>query len=156
MRSATCARRSTSCAITRPQVSGDDFSNATHRPLGTIVCISPWNFPIAIFTGQIAAALAAGNAVIAKPAEETPLVAAEAVRLLHEAGVPADALMLLAGDGEVGAALTAHKNVGGVMFTGSTEVARLIAAALARRLGARRRADSADRRDRRPERADRR
>ena len=72
-----------------------DFANATHRPLGVVVCISPWNFPIAIFTGQIAAALAAGNAVIAKPAEETPLIAAEAVRLLHEAGVPADALILL-------------------------------------------------------------
>ena len=65
------------------------FDNATHRPLGLVVCISPWNFPIAIFTGQIAAALAAGNGVIAKPAEETPLIAAEAVRLMHEAGVPA-------------------------------------------------------------------
>ena len=68
-------------------------------PLGPVVCISPWNFPLAIFTGQIAAALAAGNAVLAKPAEETPLIAAEAVRLLHEAGVPADALQLLPGDG---------------------------------------------------------
>jgi RHH-type proline utilization regulon transcriptional repressor/proline dehydrogenase/delta 1-pyrroline-5-carboxylate dehydrogenase len=110
------------------------FANATHRPLGTVVCISPWNFPIAIFTGQIAAALAAGNAILAKPAEETPLIAAEAVRLLHEAGVPADALIYVPGDGAVGAALTGHQNVGGVMFTGSTEVARLIAASLARRL----------------------
>jgi RHH-type proline utilization regulon transcriptional repressor/proline dehydrogenase/delta 1-pyrroline-5-carboxylate dehydrogenase len=117
------------------EISGGDFSNATHRPLGTIVCISPWNFPIAIFTGQIAAALAAGNAVIAKPAEETPLVAAATVRLLHEAGAPADALTLLAGDGAVGAMLSGHAGVDGVMFTGSTEVARLIAAALARRLG---------------------
>ena len=75
------------------EVSGDDFANVAHRPFGTIVCISPWNFPIAIFTGQIAAALAAGNAVIAKPAEETPLIAAATVRLLHEAGVPADALI---------------------------------------------------------------
>jgi RHH-type transcriptional regulator, proline utilization regulon repressor / proline dehydrogenase / delta 1-pyrroline-5-carboxylate dehydrogenase len=110
------------------------FSNGTHRPLGTVVCISPWNFPIAIFTGQIAAALAAGNAVLAKPAEETPLIAAEAVRLLHEAGVPEDVLIYVPGDGAVGAALTGHENVGGVMFTGSTEVARLIAASLARRL----------------------
>ena len=100
-----------------------------------VVCISPWNFPVAIFTGQIAAALAAGNAVIAKPAEETPLVAAEAVRLMHEAGAPADALTLLVGDGAVGAMLTAHAGVGGVMFTGSTEVARMIAGALAERVG---------------------
>ena len=100
-----------------------------------VVCISPWNFPVAIFTGQIAAALAAGNAVIAKPAEETPLVAAEAVRLMHEAGAPADALTLLVGDGAVGAMLTAHAGVGGVMFTGSTEVARMIAGALAKRVG---------------------
>jgi RHH-type proline utilization regulon transcriptional repressor/proline dehydrogenase/delta 1-pyrroline-5-carboxylate dehydrogenase len=117
------------------EVSGANFTNATHRPLGTMVCISPWNFPIAIFTGQIAAALAAGNAVLAKPAEETPLVAAATVRLLHEAGMPADALILLVGDGAVGAMLTAHPCVGGVMFTGSTEVARLIAAVLAKRLG---------------------
>ena len=73
-------------------VADGDFAGATHPPLGTVVCISPWNFPLAIFTGQIAAALAAGNAVIAKPAEETPLIAAAAVRLLHEAGVPDDAL----------------------------------------------------------------
>ena len=105
-----------------------DFSNATHRPLGIVACISPWNFPLAIFTGQVSAALAAGNVVIAKPAEETPLVAVEAMRLLHEAGVPADALRLLPGDGEVGAALTAHPHVAGVVFTGSTEVARIIAA----------------------------
>ncbi|MGD1037423.1 MAG: trifunctional transcriptional regulator/proline dehydrogenase/L-glutamate gamma-semialdehyde dehydrogenase [Roseiarcus sp.] len=111
-----------------------DFANATHRPLGVVVCISPWNFPIAIFTGQVAAALAAGNAVIAKPAEETPLIAAQAVRLMHEAGIPEDALILVPGDGVVGAMLTAHENVGGVMFTGSTEVAKLIAASLARRL----------------------
>jgi len=110
------------------------FSAASHPPLGTVVCISPWNFPIAIFAGQIAAALAAGNAVVAKPAEETPLVAAAAVKLMHEAGVPEDALILVAGDGGIGAMLTAHEGVGGVMFTGSTEVARLIAAALAGRL----------------------
>jgi RHH-type proline utilization regulon transcriptional repressor/proline dehydrogenase/delta 1-pyrroline-5-carboxylate dehydrogenase len=117
-------------------IASGDFANASHPPLGTVVCISPWNFPIAIFTGQIAAALAAGNAVIAKPAEETPLVAAAAVKLMHEAGVPEDALILVPGDGAVGAALTAHDGVGGVMFTGSTEVAKLIAAALAGRLRA--------------------
>jgi len=115
-------------------VASGGFANDTHSPLGTVVCISPWNFPIAIFTGQIAAALAAGDAVVAKPAEETPLAAAAAVRLMHEAGVPEDALVLVAGDGAVGAALTAHPDVGGVMFTGSTEVAKLIAAALAGRL----------------------
>ena len=76
-----------------------------HRGRGVFVCISPWNFPLAIFTGQVAAALAAGNAVVAKPAEQTPLIAAAAVRLLHEAGVPKSALHLVLGDGKVGAAL---------------------------------------------------
>ena len=75
------------------------FGNRSHRPLGPVACISPWNFPLAIFTGQVAAALAAGNTVLAKPAEETPLIAAEAVRLLHRAGVPADVLQVLPGDG---------------------------------------------------------
>jgi RHH-type proline utilization regulon transcriptional repressor/proline dehydrogenase/delta 1-pyrroline-5-carboxylate dehydrogenase len=103
-------------------------------PLGPIVCISPWNFPLAIFTGQVAAALAAGNPVLAKPAEETPLIAAEAVRLLHAAGVPPDALQLLPGDGAIGAALVAAPQTAGVMFTGSTEVARLIQKQLASRL----------------------
>ena len=112
----------------------DGFDNATHRPLGPIVCISPWNFPLAIFTGQVAAALAAGNAVLAKPAEETPLIASLAVELLREAGVPPAVLQLLPGDGQVGAALVADARVCGVMFTGSTEVARLIARELARRL----------------------
>jgi RHH-type proline utilization regulon transcriptional repressor/proline dehydrogenase/delta 1-pyrroline-5-carboxylate dehydrogenase len=105
-----------------------------HRPLGPVVCISPWNFPLAIFTGQVAAALAAGNPVLAKPAEETPLIAAQAVRLLHEAGVPDDALQLLPGDGAIGAALVAAPEIAGVMFTGSTEVARLIQRQLANRL----------------------
>ncbi|MGV3481431.1 MAG: trifunctional transcriptional regulator/proline dehydrogenase/L-glutamate gamma-semialdehyde dehydrogenase [Sphingobium sp.] len=105
-----------------------------HAPLGPVVCISPWNFPLAIFTGQIAAALVAGNPVLAKPAEETPLIAAEGVRLLHEAGVPADALHLLPGDGKIGAALVAAPETSAVMFTGSTEVARLIQAQLADRL----------------------
>jgi RHH-type proline utilization regulon transcriptional repressor/proline dehydrogenase/delta 1-pyrroline-5-carboxylate dehydrogenase len=103
-------------------------------PLGPVVCISPWNFPLAIFTGQIAAALAAGNVVLAKPAEETPLIAAEAVRLLHGAGVPPDALQMLPGDGEVGAALVADGRAQGVMFTGSTPVAGIIARTLAGRL----------------------
>ncbi|MBX3634434.1 MAG: trifunctional transcriptional regulator/proline dehydrogenase/L-glutamate gamma-semialdehyde dehydrogenase [Rubrivivax sp.] len=111
------------------------FDNHSHRPLGVVACISPWNFPLAIFTGQVAAALAAGNGVLAKPAEQTPLIAAQMVALLHEAGVPRDAVQLLPGDGEtVGAALVAHAGVAGVMFTGSTEVARLIARTLSRRL----------------------
>ncbi len=103
---------------------------------GTFVCISPWNFPLAIFTGQISAALMAGNCVIAKPAEQTPLVAMEMVELLHEAGVDHGALALLPGDGEVGAALVAHKEVAGVAFTGSTAVAQSINRALAAKDGA--------------------
>jgi RHH-type proline utilization regulon transcriptional repressor/proline dehydrogenase/delta 1-pyrroline-5-carboxylate dehydrogenase len=110
------------------------FAADTHRPLGPVVCISPWNFPLAIFVGQIAAALAAGNPVLAKPAEETPLIAAQAVRLLHQAGVPPAALSLLPGDGRVGARRVADPRVRGVLFTGSTEVARLIAQSLAERL----------------------
>ncbi|WP_181708092.1 trifunctional transcriptional regulator/proline dehydrogenase/L-glutamate gamma-semialdehyde dehydrogenase [Chthonobacter rhizosphaerae] len=110
------------------------FAADTHRPLGPVVCISPWNFPLAIFTGQVAAALAAGNPVLAKPAEETPLIAAEAIRILREAGVPGGAVQLLTGAGDVGAALVADRRVRGVMFTGSTEVARLIQKTLADRL----------------------
>ena len=110
-----------------------DSFTAAEQPLGIAVCISPWNFPLAIFTGQIAAALAAGNAVMAKPAEETPLIAAQGVRILHEAGIPDDALHLLPGDGKVGAALVAHAATSAVLFTGSTEVARLIARQLASR-----------------------
>ncbi|MBX3500278.1 MAG: trifunctional transcriptional regulator/proline dehydrogenase/L-glutamate gamma-semialdehyde dehydrogenase [Alphaproteobacteria bacterium] len=109
------------------------FANGTHRPLGVVVCISPWNFPLAIFTGQVAAALAAGNAVIAKPAEETPLTAIAAVRILHEAGVPDAVLQLMPGEGDVGAALVAEPGVRGVVFTGSTQVARLIQREIARR-----------------------
>ncbi|GFE74783.1 trifunctional transcriptional regulator/proline dehydrogenase/L-glutamate gamma-semialdehyde dehydrogenase [Novosphingobium sp. TCA1] len=109
---------------------------AEQVPLGPVVCISPWNFPLAIFAGQVAAALVAGNPVLAKPAEETPLIAAEAVRLLHEAGVPKDALQLLPGDGKLGAALVAAPQVAAVMFTGSTEVARLIQKQLAGRVAA--------------------
>jgi RHH-type proline utilization regulon transcriptional repressor/proline dehydrogenase/delta 1-pyrroline-5-carboxylate dehydrogenase len=113
-----------------------DFDNATHLPLGPIVCISPWNSLLAIFVGQIAAALAAGNPVLAKPAEQTPLVAAEAVRALHRAGVPRAALQLLPGRGEtVGAKLAADSRVEGVLFTGSTDVGRLLQRSLADRLG---------------------
>ena len=103
----------------------------TEAPIGTFTCISPWNFPLAIFSGQISAALAAGNAVLAKPAEQTPLIAHEAVKLLHEAGVPRSALQLLPGAGDVGAALTSDPRVGGVAFTGSTETALLIRRAMA-------------------------
>ncbi|MES2302202.1 MAG: L-glutamate gamma-semialdehyde dehydrogenase, partial [Pseudomonadota bacterium] len=107
---------------------------AGSRPLGVALCISPWNFPLAIFTGQIAAALMAGNAVLAKPAEETPLIASEAVRILHEAGVPDDALIFLPGDGTIGAALVGAPETAAVLFTGSTEVGRLIQRQLAARL----------------------
>jgi RHH-type proline utilization regulon transcriptional repressor/proline dehydrogenase/delta 1-pyrroline-5-carboxylate dehydrogenase len=111
-------------------------SNELHyRGRGVFVCISPWNFPLAIFLGQVMAALAAGNAVVAKPAEQTPLVAAEAVRLLHQAGVPASALHLLPGDGKVGAALVADRRVAGVAFTGSTEVGHAINRVLAAKNG---------------------
>jgi RHH-type proline utilization regulon transcriptional repressor/proline dehydrogenase/delta 1-pyrroline-5-carboxylate dehydrogenase len=103
---------------------------------GVFVCISPWNFPLAIFTGQVAAALAAGNAVVAKPAEQTPLIAAEAVALFHAAGLPAGLLALVPGRGEtVGAALTAHPECDGVAFTGGTDTARRINQTLAGREG---------------------
>ena len=108
-----------------------ESNELAYRGRGIFICISPWNFPLAIFTGQVAAALVAGNAVVAKPAEQTPLVAAEAVRILHEAGVPASALHLLPGDGKIGAALVADSRTAGVAFTGSTEVARAINRALA-------------------------
>ena len=121
---------------------------------GVFVCISPWNFPLAIFMGQITAALAAGNAVIAKPAEQAPLIAAAGAAILHEAGIPPDVLHLLPGDGaKVGAALVADQRIAGVCFTGSTEVARAINRQLARRSD---RLGRAGRRDRRPERDDRR
>ena len=112
-----------------------ESNELSYRGRGVFVCISPWNFPLAIFTGQVVGALVAGNAVVAKPAEQTPLIAAEAVKLLHAAGVPANALHLVPGDGEVGALLTADTRVAGVAFTGSTDVARLINRALAARDG---------------------
>jgi RHH-type proline utilization regulon transcriptional repressor/proline dehydrogenase/delta 1-pyrroline-5-carboxylate dehydrogenase len=109
-------------------------AGANARALGPVTCISPWNFPLAIFTGQVAAALAAGNTVLAKPAEQTPLIAHRAVQLFHQAGVPPGALQLLPGRGEtVGAALTSDARVKGVIFTGSTEVAQLINRTLAKR-----------------------
>ena len=107
------------------------------RALGTVVCISPWNFPVAIFTGQVAAALAAGNAVIAKPAPETPALAARIVALLHKAGVPPDALVLVGGGADAGAALVSDPRVDGVMFTGSTATARRIDRSLSARAEAR-------------------
>ena len=103
---------------------------------GTFACISPWNFPLAIFTGQVAGALAAGNAVLAKPAEQTPLIAAAAVKLLHQAGVPSAILHLLPGDGpKIGNPLFADPRLAGVAFTGSTEAATAINRALAARTG---------------------
>ena len=103
---------------------------------GVFACISPWNFPLAIFTGQIAGALAAGNAVVAKPAEQTPLIATRAVRHLHAAGVPVDVLHLLPGRGEtVGAALTRDPRIDGVAFTGGTDTGIAINRALAQRDG---------------------
>jgi RHH-type transcriptional regulator, proline utilization regulon repressor / proline dehydrogenase / delta 1-pyrroline-5-carboxylate dehydrogenase len=111
-------------------------SNVLHlRGRGVFVAISPWNFPLAIFLGQVTAALMAGNTVVAKPAEQTPLIAAEAIRLLHEAGVSASALHLLPGDGAIGSALVAHPDIAGVVFTGSTEVARSINRTLAAKDG---------------------
>ncbi len=109
----------------------DGAEGLTAGARGVFACISPWNFPLAIFTGQIAAALAAGNSVLAKPAEQTPLIAALAVDLLFRAGVPATALQLLPGVGSVGAAITRDARVQGVAFTGSTETALLIRRAMA-------------------------
>ena len=103
------------------------------KAVGAIVAISPWNFPLAIFTGEVVSALAAGNTVIAKPAEQTSLIATYAVSLMHQAGIPTSALQLVLGAGDVGSALTGDARIGGVIFTGSTEVARLINKALPKR-----------------------
>ncbi len=109
-------------------------SSINSMALGPVVCISPWNFPLAIFIGEVSAALAAGNVVLAKPAEQTPLIAYRAVQLLHEAGIPRAALQFLPGRGEtVGATLTADARVRGAIFTGSTEVAQIINRTLAKR-----------------------
>ncbi|MCB1600722.1 MAG: bifunctional proline dehydrogenase/L-glutamate gamma-semialdehyde dehydrogenase PutA [Xanthomonadales bacterium] len=129
---AQCARREFA-PKTLPGPTGESNQLFLHGR-GIFVCISPWNFPLAIFAGQVAAALVAGNTVIAKPAEQTNLVAHRATQLLHEAGIPTEVLQLLPGDGAtVGARLTADPRVAGVAFTGSTETARLINRALAGR-----------------------
>ena len=113
-----------------------EHNQITLHGRGVFVCISPWNFPLAIFTGQIAAALAAGNSVISKPAEQTSLMAAHAVGVFHEAGVPGDVLQLLPGDGvTVGGPLVGDQRVSGVAFTGSTETARIIQRVLAAKDG---------------------
>ncbi len=122
-------------AVVLPGPTGESNELMLHGR-GPFVCISPWNFPLAIFTGQLAAALAAGNTVIAKPAEQVPLIAARAVGLLHEAGVPREVLSLLPGDGALlGGALLSDARVAGVAFTGSMEVAQLINRQLAARDG---------------------
>ena len=117
-----------------PGPTGED-NRLGWRGRGVFACIAPWNFPLAIFIGQVTAALAAGNAVIAKPAEQTPLIAYEAIRILHDAGVPKDALIFLPGEGDVGAALTKHPKIGGVAFTGSTQTAQAINRTLAAKDG---------------------
>lgn len=130
------ARRHFSNAVRLPGPTGE-HNEMTFAGRGVFVCISPWNFPLAIFTGQVAAALASGNAVIAKPAEQTPLIAHAAVKLLHEAGVPASVLQYLLGDGaRLGAVLLQHEALSGVAFTGSNETARIINQTLAAREGA--------------------
>ena len=127
------AEREFDSAVRLPGPAGET-NHLGMKGRGVFVTISPWNFPLAIFAGQIAAALAAGNTVLAKPAEQTPLIAFEAVRMFHAAGLPADVLHLLPGRGEiVGAALTTDPRTAGVAFTGSTEVARLINRSLAAR-----------------------
>ena len=125
------ARRLMAEPVRLPGPTGEDNRLSLH-PRGVFVAISPWNFPIAIFTGQVAAALAAGNSVIAKPAEATPLIAQAVVDLLHRAGVPADALIHLPGEGHVvGPVLVADRRTAGVVFTGSTETAWAIQRAMA-------------------------
>jgi RHH-type proline utilization regulon transcriptional repressor/proline dehydrogenase/delta 1-pyrroline-5-carboxylate dehydrogenase len=130
------ARVDFAAPVRMPGPTGESNEVSLHGR-GVFACISPWNFPLAIFTGQVAAALAAGNTVVAKPAEQTPLVAAQAVRLLLQAGVPPQALHFLPGDGaQVGGRLVADPRVAGVAFTGSTETARIIHRTLAARDGA--------------------
>ncbi|RUR15450.1 bifunctional proline dehydrogenase/L-glutamate gamma-semialdehyde dehydrogenase PutA [Legionella sp. km535] len=113
-----------------------ELNELSLHPRGTILCISPWNFPLAIFTGQVVAGLVTGNCVIAKPAEQTPLIAAYAVKLMHQAGIPVGAIQLLPGAGEtIGAALVSDKRIKAVLFTGSTDTANLINRTLATRGG---------------------
>jgi RHH-type proline utilization regulon transcriptional repressor/proline dehydrogenase/delta 1-pyrroline-5-carboxylate dehydrogenase len=130
------AAQARSSLIPQPMPGPTGESNALrYRGRGVFACISPWNFPLAIFLGQVSAALAAGNTVVAKPAEQTPLVAALAVVLLHQAGIPPSALHLVPGDGSTGAGLVADPRVAGVAFTGSTETGRAINRALAAKDG---------------------
>jgi RHH-type proline utilization regulon transcriptional repressor/proline dehydrogenase/delta 1-pyrroline-5-carboxylate dehydrogenase len=130
------AEKDFSAPIRLPGPTGETNNLSLHGR-GVFCCISPWNFPLAIFTGQLAAALAAGNTVVAKPAEQSPLIAFEAVKLFHKAGLPVEALHLLPGKGEtVGAKLTSDLRVSGVCFTGGTSTARLINRTLAGRDGA--------------------
>ncbi|MGE8104830.1 bifunctional proline dehydrogenase/L-glutamate gamma-semialdehyde dehydrogenase PutA [Allorhizobium sp. NPDC080224] len=112
-----------------------ELNRLSWRGRGVFACISPWNFPLAIFLGQVSAALVAGNAVIAKPAPQTPLIAFEAVKLFHKAGVPEDVLMLMPGAGDVGAAIAAHPKLAGIAFTGSTGTAQAINRTLAAKDG---------------------
>ena len=128
------ARRHFAAPIRMPGPTGER-NELQYRGRGVFVAISPWNFPLAIFLGQVTAALAAGNVVVAKPAEQTPIIAFEAVRLLHQAGVPVAACQLATGDGQIGAALVSHPLTAGVAFTGSTETAWSINRALAARKG---------------------
>jgi RHH-type proline utilization regulon transcriptional repressor/proline dehydrogenase/delta 1-pyrroline-5-carboxylate dehydrogenase len=130
------AAQARDCLAAQPMPGPTGESNLLrYRGRGVFVCISPWNFPLGIFLGQVSAALVAGNSVVAKPAEQTPLVAARAVALLHEAGVPLSALHFVPGDGAVGASLVADPRAAGVVFTGSTEVGRTINQALAAKRG---------------------
>ena len=131
---ATEARRQFSGPVILPGPTGEENRIAL-AGRGVFATISPWNFPLAIFIGPAAAALAAGNSVLAKPAEQTPLIAALAVKLCHDAGIPDDVLQLVPGGGEVGASLTSDPRVAGVAFTGSTETARAINLSLAKRDG---------------------
>jgi len=128
------ARRVLAAETILPGPTGEE-NRYSYRGRGVFACISPWNFPLAIFLGQVTAALVAGNGVIAKPAEQTPLIAARAAALLHQAGMPDDVLQLLIGDGKVGAALVAHPAIAGVAFTGSTQTAWVINRALAEKTG---------------------
>jgi RHH-type transcriptional regulator, proline utilization regulon repressor / proline dehydrogenase / delta 1-pyrroline-5-carboxylate dehydrogenase len=129
------ARREFAGPVALPGPTGERNTLTLHGR-GVFACISPWNFPLAIFTGQVAAALAAGNAVVAKPAEQTPVTAFLATKLLHEAGVPGDALHLLPGSGRLGAALVKDVRIKGISFTGSNETAWAIQKALADRRNA--------------------
>ncbi|WWP00955.1 MAG: trifunctional transcriptional regulator/proline dehydrogenase/L-glutamate gamma-semialdehyde dehydrogenase [Candidatus Dasytiphilus stammeri] len=112
-----------------------NFNQNMYVPLGPVVCISPWNFPLAIFTGQIAAALAVGNSVLAKPAEPTPLIAAQVIKIMHDAGIPHGVLQLITGSGKtLGSMLIRDNRISGIIFTGSTTVANLIQQTIARRI----------------------